>query len=258
MADAAVRRNARLILARQPPACQRTECDQPDALARQHVRQPVLDFAVEHRIIFLMNQHRRAQFAQGTDSDLRLLRRVARNADVERLAAAHNLIQRAHRLFNRRFRIGTVVVEDIHIIQIHPPEALIEAGHQVFPAAPVAVRAGPHVVTRFGGDHQLVAVGLPVAQHVYTEVALRLAVGRAVVVRQIEMRDAVVKRRAQNGLLGFKRRDAAEIVPQAQRQRRKQKPAFAAAAIGHRVVSGGRGNIGHAKTSLVVKLLLQL
>ena len=258
MADAAVRRNTGLIIARQPAARQRAERHQPTAFARQHVRQPGFDFAVEHRIVFLMNQHRRAQLAQRADRNLRLFRRVARNADVKRLAAAHDLIERAHRLFNRRFRVGAVVVEDIHIIQIHPPQALVKAGNQVFPAAPVAVWPRPHVVARFGGNHQLVAVGFPIAQHVNAEVALRLAVGRAVVVRQIKMRDAVVKRRAQDGLLGFKRRDAAEVVPQTQRERREQKPAFAASAVGHRVVSGGRRDIRHGKTSPVVKMLPSL
>ena len=251
MAGAAVGGDAVLIFARQPAAGERREGDQADALLAGDVGQPILDPAVEHVVARLMDEHRRAELPERIDGDARLLGDVIGDADIERLAAAHDLVKRAHRLLDRRVRIGAVVVEDIDIVKVHAPETLVEAGDQVFAAAPVAVGAGPHVVARLGGDDHLVAVGHEVALHVDAEAALGLAVGRAVVVGQVEVGDAVIERRAQDLALHAKRRDLAEVVPQAQRERGQQQAAPAAAPVGHRVVPGGRGNVGHEGTSFM-------
>ena len=251
MSRAAVRRDAVLVFACQPSAGERGEDDGAHALLTQHVGQAILDPSVEHVVARLVDEHRRAHFAQRFDGDPRLLGAVIGDADVERLAAAHDLIQRAHRLLDRRFRIRTVMIEDVDVVEVHALQALVEAGDQVLAAAVVAVRALPHVVAGLGGDDQLVAVGLPVPQHVHAEVPLRLAVGRAVVVGQVEVGDAVIERRAQDLALHAKRRDLAEVVPQAQRERGQQQAAPAAAPVGHRVVPGGRGNVGHEGTSFM-------
>ena len=245
MSRAAVRRDAVLVFACQPSAGERGEDDGAHALLTQHVGQAILDPPVEHVVARLVDEHRRAHFAQRFDGDPRLLGAVIGDADVERLAAAHDLIQRAHRLLDRRFRIRTVMIEDVDVVEVHALQALVEAGDQVLAAAVVAVRALPHVVAGLGGNDQLVAVGLPVAQEMHAEAALGFAVGRAVVVGEVKMRDAVVKRGAQDGLLRAKGRDIAEVVPQAQRQRGQLQAASAAAAVGHGVVAGFSGDVRH-------------
>ena len=106
-----------------------------------------------------------------------------------------------------------MVVENVHIIQVHPLQGLIQAGNQVFPAAVVAVGAGPHVVAGLGGNHQLVPVGAPVPIHVDAEIPLGLAVGWAVVVGQVKVGDAQVKGLAQNALLSAEGGDIPKIVP---------------------------------------------
>ena len=63
---------------------------------------------------------------------------------------------------------------------------------------------------------ELVAVGAEVAREDRAEVALGRAVGRAVVVRQVEVRDAAVERPAQCRLLALERHVVAEVVPQAE------------------------------------------
>ena len=105
------------------------------------------------------------------------------------------------------------MVEDIDIIHIHPLEALVKAGNQVFFTAPVAVGSGPHVIARLRGKDKLVAVRLPIPLHVDAEIALGFSVGRAVVVGQVKMGDAVVKCRAQDVALCAEGRDVAEIMP---------------------------------------------
>ena len=72
-----------------------------------------------------MNQAGSAQLAQDFDSRRSLCRVVVRDAGVERLAAAHCLVQRAHGFFNGRIGIGAMGVEDIDVLQAHAPEALI-------------------------------------------------------------------------------------------------------------------------------------
>ena len=74
------------------------------------------------------------------------------------------------------------MIEDVHIIKIHALQALIKAGDQILAAAMVAVRTLPHIVTGLGGDDQLVAMRLPVAQHVDAKVPLGFAIGRAIVI----------------------------------------------------------------------------
>jgi len=69
-------------------------------------------------------------------------------------------------------------------------------------------------------NDQFIAVLLEVFAQQTAEVDLGAAVGRAVVVRQVEVVDAQVEGGAQQRALGVDRRAVAEVVPQAQGQRR--------------------------------------
>ena len=89
---------------------------------------------------------------------------------------------------------------------------------------------GPHVVARLGGEDQLVAVRAEVLREDRAEVALGAAVGRAVVVGQVEVRDAAVERPPQDGPLGLQGLVVAEVVPQPERDGRELEAAVATAA----------------------------
>ena len=110
-------------------------------------------------------------------------------------------------------RIRPVMVENVHIVHMHPLQALVDTGDQVLAAAVVPVGAGPHIVSRLGGQEQLVPVGMPVRVHVQAEVPLRLPVGRAVIVRQVEVGDAQVEGCQQQRALVREGRQAAKKLP---------------------------------------------
>jgi hypothetical protein len=139
-----------------------------------------------------------------------------------------------------------VRVEDVDVLQPHPREALVERGEQVLARAPLAVRAGPHVVAGLGGDHELVAQGGEVGGHDAAEVLLGRAGRRAVVIGEVEVRDAEVERAAQDRALVVERVVVAEVVPEPQRDGREQEAAAAGAPVGHRVVAILGGGVGHA------------
>ena len=74
-----------------------------------------------------MDEERRAEVAQDPSSLARLLRRVRRDADVERLPLMHGGGERAHRLLERRLGVEPVRVEDVDVVDAHPLQALVEA-----------------------------------------------------------------------------------------------------------------------------------
>jgi len=105
-------------------------------------------------------------------------------------------------------------VEDVDVLEAHARQALIEARQQVLARAELAVRARPHVIAGLGRDDQLVAVGPEVLGEDATEVVLGAAVGRSVVVGEVEVRDAEVERASQHGATVRQRAVVAEVLPQ--------------------------------------------
>ena len=151
------------------------------------------------------------------------------------------------RLLERRVGVQAVRVEDVDVVEAHPLQALVEAREQVLARAPLAVRAGPHVVARLGRDDQLVALRAQVLGQQAPEVDLGRAVRRAVVVGEVEVGDPEVEGAAQDRPLRVDRAVVAEVLPQA----RARWPA----ASGRCARSGGRacgvvavfgGDVGHA------------
>ena len=111
------------VLAGEHPLGQRRERDAAGADVLEGVQQPLgLDPAVEHRVGRLVDQQRRPEVGE----DLRrlggVLRGVGRDADVEGLARLDGAVQRAHRLLQRRGRVGPVGVEDVDVLQAHPAQ----------------------------------------------------------------------------------------------------------------------------------------
>ncbi len=80
----------------------------------------------------------------------RLLRRVLRDADVQRLSLPHGGVERAHRLLQRRLRIGPVRIEDVEVVEPHALKRLVTACNEILLGAPLAVGTGPHAIAGLG------------------------------------------------------------------------------------------------------------
>ena len=119
------------------------------------------------------------------------------------------------------------MVENIHVRQSHAAQALVEAGEEVLARAEVAVRPRPHVVAGLGRDQEFVAVRTEVAGQDLTKRLLRRAVGRAVVVGEVEVRDAEIKRPVDNVAAALLRVVAAEVLPETEGDRWEQEAAAA-------------------------------
>ena len=140
--------------------------------------------------------------------------------DVERLALPDGRVERAHRLLERRLGVEAVRVEDVDVLEAHPLQRLVEAREHVLARAPLAVRAGPHVVAGLGRDHELVAVGPEVLAEEAAEVGLRRPVRRPVVVREVEVQDPEVEGAPEDRAARLERPVVAEVVPEPERDRR--------------------------------------
>src|SRR5262249_49091563 len=115
----------------------------------------------------------------------------------------------------------------------------------------LSVRAGPHVVAGLRGDDQLVAVGAQIGREQATEVLLGGAVRRAVVVGQVEVRDAEVEGTPDDGAAEGERTVVAGVVPEPERDRGQLQAAPSATTVGHALVPAVRGRPGHRPRSLV-------
>ncbi len=222
---------------------ERRERDAAHALRLEHVEQAVLDPAVQHRVRRLVDQRPRAEVTQHLGRGRSLLWRVRGDAGVERLALTHRRVERAHRLLDRSVGIGTMRVEDVDVLETHPPQALVEACEHVLARAPFAVRARPHVVARLRRDDDLVAERTEVLLEEPPEVLLGRAVGRPVVVREVEVRDPEVERAPEDGAARLERPVVAEVLPEAERDGRQQQPAAARSVVAHAVVPLGRRRV---------------
>src|ERR1700757_737472 len=128
-------------------------------------------------------------------------------------------------------------VEDVHVLQPESAQALIKARQQVLARAPVAVGAGPHAPAGLGRDDELVTVWAEVAGEQLPECPLRCAVRGPVVVREVEVGDPKVEGPAQYGARVLERAGGAEVLPEAEGDRREFKPAPAAASVADGVVT---------------------
>jgi hypothetical protein len=143
-----------------------------------------------------------------------LVRRIRRDPDIERLALVDGGGQRPHRLLQRGVRVEAVRVEDVEVLDAHPAQALVEARQHVLAgAAALAVGTRPHVPAGLAADDQLIAVGRQVLAQDAPEVDLGAAVGRSVVVGEIEVGDAEIEGGPDDRPLAGRRHRITEVVP---------------------------------------------
>ena len=140
-----------------------------------------------------MDQAGRPQILQNRHGLPRPLTVVGTDPRIQRTPRTHDVIQRAHRFFQRRVGIETVRIKDVHVVQPHALQRLVAGRDQVFPATPLAVRPLELLVARFRRDDQFIPVSREIRLQDLAEGLLGAARRRAVIVRQIEMRDPVIE-----------------------------------------------------------------
>ena len=178
----------------QKSLCQRAECNNTDAVSSSVIFQTILlNISYKHGIFSLVDNKRCAQFLEQFCRCNGLFFIVIGNSHIQCLTGFHNAVQCTNGLLQRCIWIRSVMVEDIHIIQSHTLQALIQAGHQVLFTAPVAVRSGPHIITGLRGNHQFIPVHTQILFQDTSEIFFCSTVYRSIVVRQIKMCDTVVK-----------------------------------------------------------------
>ena len=215
---------------------ERCERDRPHPALGQGGEEAVLRPAVEHGVGGLMDGERRAETTGDLHRFLRAVHRVRRDAGVERLARAHRGVKGADRLLERGVRVEAVRVEDVDVVEAHAPERLVEARQKVLARAEVAVGPRPLSPAGLRGDDQLVAVRAQVFGHDPAEVLLGGAGRRAVVVGEVEVGDPRIEGGAQDATLAVERHVVAEVVPEAERDRRELQARAADPAVGEVVV----------------------
>ena len=145
----------------------------------------------------------------------REVRVVVGDSDVEGLARRHDVAQGAERLLEWGLGVRAVVVEDVHVVEAQAAQRGVEGAHEVLARTACAVGRGVHLEARLGRNNHLVTVALEVPSEVASEVLFGGAGTRTVVIRKVEVRDAVVEGRAKDGGLGVEGGVVAEVVPQA-------------------------------------------
>src|SRR5271166_6446553 len=170
---------------------------------------------------------------------------IAGNARVESLAGAHSVLKRGHGFFNGGLRVGTVGVENVHVVKLHALEALVQASKKIFARAPVAIRPRPHIPAGLGANDEFVAVGGELAMKDAAEILLSGNGRRTVVVCKVEVGDAEVEGTPEHGLTILKGIHVAKIVPKAERDGGQKQSTSAAAAVLHFVVTRLRGRVTH-------------
>ena len=192
-----------------------------------------------------MDQGPHAHLPQRGAGARKLIARVIGEPHIQRAPAAHGLTERLHTLLDGRVRVRAVVIEYVHIVELQPPQALIEARQQALLRAPIAVGPGPHRIARLRGDDELVAVRAQFAREHVAHENFRRTGRRAVVVGAVKVGDAVIERRQQHLARRLARVIVAEVVPCAQRNRGQAQPGRAAAPVFHAVVARAARRISH-------------
>lgn len=249
--DAGVLRDPMEVLVCQQSLCEGREGDHARAEFGGRREKVLLDPSVEHVVGRLVDGQRDLPLSKQCRHFAGLLGGIGRHAHIQRLALAHGLGKRRGGLLKRRVGVEAMRIEDVHVVEPHARQALVEAcKHMLARAASRAIGSRPHVPAGLAGDDELVAMRLEILAHQPPEIDFRAAVGRPVVVRQIEMVDAVVEGGAQHLALGGDRRGVAEVVPQAEGDRGQHQAARAHLAVRHALVALGIGNVGHRKRVL--------
>ena len=121
---------------------------------------------------------------------------IIAHTHIQGLTPAHQIRQAQSRLLQWRVRGHAVVVKNIHILQPHPLQALVQGSSQVLAAtAPTTVGARPHLIPGLGADDQLIPVRAQIFLEYTAKVDLCPPRLRPVIISQVKMGHPMVKGR---------------------------------------------------------------
>src|SRR5262245_7383973 len=129
------------------------------------------------------------------------------------------------------------MVEDVHVLQTHALETLVQAGQQILARSEIPIQSWPHVPAGLGADDQLIAVRAKILVKNAAEVLLCRSIRRAIVIGEIKVGNAEVEGPPQHSAAILKDIHPAEVMPQAHRDCGELDAASAAAPVGHGVVT---------------------
>ena len=124
-----------------------------------------------------------------------------------------------------------MMIEYIHIWDAKSFKALVKTCYEIFSAAPVAVRAFPHIESGLSADYQLIPVRTQFLSEYLSKVLLCTSVHRAIVVCYIKMCYSVVKCGKAHLLHILVVVICSKVVPESKCQRRHHKTALAAMSV---------------------------
>ena len=130
--DTRISRDAVQVLVGQQALCQCAEGDAAHAGVIQRVEQVFFHPAVQQAVRRLVDQRRHAHVFQNGRCFACFGRRIAADADVQGLALLHGAGQGSTSLFQRGVGVEAVRVKNVHIVQAHAFQALVQTGQQVF------------------------------------------------------------------------------------------------------------------------------
>ena len=117
----------------------------------------VLNPAVEHRIIGLVNQKSRPSIPLADLGRLPgLIGGIAADSNIQRFALLDCRVERPQSFLQGCVRIKPMAVKDVEVINTDAFQRLVQAGDQILAGPPLAIGAGPHVIPRLGRDQQFV------------------------------------------------------------------------------------------------------
>ena len=147
----------------------------------RHRQQVAFDGALDERILDLQRDERRPRLPLGQHLGLRHLpRRRVGYADVAHLAGAHQVVERAHRLVDRRELVPGVHPVEVDVVGLQAAQRLLARGDDVLARGAAGVRiAGVKVREELRGNDHAVATRAIVGDEVADDL-LRVAAGVAV------------------------------------------------------------------------------
>ena len=105
------------------------------------------------------------------------------------------------------------MVKNIHIFQTHALQALVKACQKILAAAPVSIRAFPHIIACLCCDDQLITVWHQFFFQDLAEIPFRTSIGRSVIIGKVKLCDTIVKSCKAQLLHVFIIRSISEIMP---------------------------------------------
>ena len=148
------------VLAAEHAALERRPRRDAEAQLARHRHQLLLDGALEQRVLDLQADERRPAAEPRDDVGLGdLPRRRVGDAEVADLARAHEIVERGHRLLDRRVRVPVVQPVEIDVVGLQAAQRLLAGGDDRLAARAAAVRiARIEVAAELGGDDEAVAL----------------------------------------------------------------------------------------------------